>query len=666
MECDRRDFLRLLALGAGAAVLSGDLVGCGSEQPPKGRPVRGVGKRGAAPFERVIVLGIDGLDPKLLREFMAAGKLPNFTRLAGSGAFSPLRTSNPPQSPVAWSCLATGLNPGGTGIFDFIQRDPKTYLPNLSLMHQSGSSLLGPSFEPVRQGTAFWNTVAEAGIPATAVKWPMTFPPEPGGARVLAGLGVPDIRGGLGTYALYAERAPGPDEEGADKIVQVTRNGSQVETVLRGPRVSRKNFAEVPLRVQLAGDGRSATAYIQAKELKLSQGSWTPWTEVEFKVGLFRRVWGTCRFYPLSLEPGKFELYVTPIHIDPRHACFRLSAPDDYCASLADSLGLYATLGMPEDTKALTEDHMDEEGFFGMCWDIIGEQEQMLLHELESFRQGLLGFVFFSTDRIQHIFWVTRDPGHPAYDARYAQRYGPLLERTYARMDEVLGKVLPRVDERTMLLVCSDHGFTTFRRSFHVNSWLCQEGYMSAAAMADDPKGGSLFRGVDWSRTRAYALGFGSIYLNLRGRERDGIVGKEEAEGLLAEMAQKLLAFRDPQNGQQVVQRVFPGATTFRGAAASLAPDLVLGLADGHRFSWQTAIGGAPRGLVEDNLKKWTGDHLMDADVVPGIFLTSSRLSLAETPCLLDLAPTVPDCFGLPKDSRLEGRSLLAAGATSG
>ncbi len=657
MEFNRRDFLRLLAAGAGVAALPG-LAGCG-DQSRKGGSLNSGLKRGTAPFERVIVLGIDGLDPKLLHEFMAAGKLPNFTRLANAGSFSPLRTTNPPQSPVAWAAMATSLNPGGTGIFDFIQRNPKTYLPELSLMRQSGSALLGPSFEPVRLGTAFWNIAAQAGVPATVIKWPMTFPPEPGGARVLAGLGVPDVRGGLGTYAVYAERAADPKAEGADKVIRVALKGLQIDTVLRGPLVSRTDFAEAPLKIQLSGDGQAAALKVQGRELRLTPRSWSPWVEVEFKVGLFRKVWGMCRFYPLSLKAGSFELYVTPIQIDPRHPCFPISAPQDYCTGLADSLGLYATLGIPEDTKAVTELRMDEDGFFGMCWDIIGEQEAMLLRELEAFRQGLLGFVFFSTDRIQHIFWVTRDPEHPAYDAAYARRYGPLLERTYWRMDQILGKVLARVDARTMLIVCSDHGFSTYRRSFHVNSWLCEQGYMAAARTADDPKGGSLFRGVDWPRTRAYALGFGSVYLNLAGRERSGIVRPAEAERVVAEMAQKLLAFRDPQTGSRVVQRVFPGAAAFRGAAAGLAPDLVLGMADGYRFSWQTAIGGAPQGLVENNLKKWTGDHLMDADVVPGVLLTSSRVGLSETPSLLDVAPTALACLGVPKDGRMEGRSLL-------
>ncbi len=315
---------------------------------------------------------------------------------------------------------------------------------------------------------------------------------------------------------------------------------------------------------------------------------------------------------------------------------------------------------MSEDTKAFEEGRINEETFISMCDEIVDEQEQMLWHELDKLKEGLLAFAFFSTDRIQHMFWATRDPKHPLYDTEYADKYGHVIDDYYRKMDKILGKLLEKTDSDTALMVFSDHGFTTFRRSVHINSWLVQNGFMKLTKdiPKDDIEGGALFQYVDWSGTKAYALGFGSIYLNLNGREKHGIVKKgKEADETVNDIISSFAELKDPENGQPAVKRVYSSAEIYSGDQTGYAPDMVVGFADGYRSSWQTAIGGAPAVLMEDNLKKWSGDHIVDPSLVPGILLTNFKPSKSQ-PSVMDLAPTVLSFFNMSSPG-MEGKPIL-------
>jgi predicted AlkP superfamily phosphohydrolase/phosphomutase len=208
------------------------------------------------------------------------------------------------------------------------------------------------------------------------------------------------------------------------------------------------------------------------------------------------------------------------------------------------------------------------------------------------------------------------------------------------KIDGVLGKVMRKIGPDDTLIVLSDHGMGPFRRAVHLNSWLRHHGYLR---LADDsaPAGEELFTDVDWPRTRAYALGFGAVYLNLRGRERDGAVEPgPAAEALAKEIAEKLKGWVDPDTGASVVRTVYPREAIFKGPYAAEAPDLYVGFNAGYRASWQTAIGGAPAALIEDNNRKWAGDHLFDPEIIPGVLFMNRPLA-KDDPSLYDIAPTV-------------------------
>ena len=287
-------------------------------------------------------------------------------------------------------------------------------------------------------------------------------------------------------------------------------------------------------------------------------------------------------------------------------------------------------------------------------------QEKMLWYELNKFKEGLLACAFFSTDRIQHIFWVTRDPAHPLYDKAYAEKYGHVIDDYYRKMDRILGEVMKEVDDKTALMVFSDHGFSSFRRTVHINSWLVKNGLMTLTQKVskDDREGGGLFQYVDWKKTRAYALGFGGIYLNIKGREKHGIVeAGPEAGAVSDKIVNGLVKLTDPKDGQPAVKDVYKHSAIYSGSRADNAPDLVVGFQDGYRSSWQTAIGGAPPEIIEDNLKKWSGDHIIDPSIVPGILLTNFGTN-NNNPSLIDIAPTVLSCFGMSAED-MEGKSLI-------
>jgi predicted AlkP superfamily phosphohydrolase/phosphomutase len=302
------------------------------------------------------------------------------------------------------------------------------------------------------------------------------------------------------------------------------------------------------------------------------------------------------------------------------------------------------------------------DAFIEMCDHIMAEREQMLRYCLGKFTEGIFAFVIDTTDRIQHIFWRFEDTNHPLYDKAGAQKYGDIIRDYYKRADRIIGEIMRgHVDENTLLLVLSDHGFTSFRKGVNLNRWLIENGYMTLREEPDpeDKEGGALFRHVDWHKTGAYALGFSSIYLNVKGREGSGIVQPgTEAEALAQKIARDLQSFTDPASSDCVIKQVYAADALYTGKYRAAAPDLVIGFNAGYRMSWQTAIGGAPAALMEPNLKKWSGDHIVDPSLVPGVLFCNRKIS-AESSRSLDIAPTVLAALGLPLCRAFQGRSLL-------
>jgi predicted AlkP superfamily phosphohydrolase/phosphomutase len=601
---------------------------------------------------KVLVLGIDGISPDILEPLMEGGRAPHFAQLRETGAYWRVQTTTPSQSPVAWSTIATGANAGHHGVFDFLRRNPKKYLPELAILRVNPRNIAGrrsAMFLPVRQGTPFWQVASEAGLPATVIRWPLTLPPEEVSGRMLAGLGVPDLKANLGRYTVYTTAEDFPTTDDPKGEVVRLEPGDTLSTEFQGP----EGASPVPLSIAVDGDAAAVVLTVGDQDVRLEEGTWSERVRLSFSLRLRKPVAGQCRFYLTSADPLK--LYLSPVEVDPREPAFIITHPDGYAAELAAAIGDYHTLGMPEDTNALGDGVLDSEGFLALCDDVMAEREAMLWHELDRFEGGLLAFVFDTSDRIQHVFWGAHDPTE-ADDPAFVERYRGAIQDFYCRMDALLGKVMERLDDETALVVLSDHGFSAFRRAVHLNSWLVENGYMTLKDSSE--RESTLFRNVRWRKTRAYAVGFSSIYLNLRRREGRGVVHPRDAGALKQEIGEKLLALEDPQTGERVLEAVYRSEDVFHGPLAEDAPDLVVGFKPGYRTSWQTAIGGCPEGLIEDNDEAWCGDHLCDGSFVPGI-LFLDRPSDAASAHLRDVAPTVLRLLGLAPPQEMDGTPLV-------
>jgi predicted AlkP superfamily phosphohydrolase/phosphomutase len=610
-------------------------------------------------FRKVVVIGLDGLDPRLTEALLDRGELPHLTRLREAGGFTPVATTYPAQTPVAWSTFATGTNPGGHGIYDFIRRDPATYRPDLALnRYEQRSSFLPPQAVNLRGGTPVWDILGRAGIPSVVLRCPCTYPPDKLKGRMLAGMGVPDLRGGLGTSTLFTEREDAVARESELVTRLVPGDGGRFTAPLAGPRNPRKGEdATIELEIRRRPGGVTVASSGDPAELEVDLGVWSDWLKVKFRLGALQSARGALRFHLVELDP--LDLYASPVNFDPDRPLFPISSPWDYAGELERRIGPYHTTGMAEDHGGLLNERIDEAAFLDQCATVLRERESMLACELDRLREGFLYCLFDTPDRIQHMFWRFGEPDHPANRGRPVDPdHRSVIERHYRECDAIVGRVLERVDDSTLCVVVSDHGFTSFQRGFHMNTWLLDHGYLALEPGREPgPSAGSLLEGIDWTRTRAYAVGLGSVYLNLRGREAEGIVDPEAAAEVGGEIAARLRGLRDPDRGGVAVRDVKAREEIWRGPHAADSPDLLLLFADGYRVSWGTGLGEVPTGWFEDNVRKWGGDHVVDPALVPGVLFMNRPFR--DGARLLDLAPTILDAFDQPTGERMEGGSLL-------
>ena len=643
--------------------------------------------------KKAIVLGLDGLDPEICERLMAKGELPSFSRLASIGSFRRLGTSTPAMSPVAWSSFSTGTDASGHGIFDFLARDPSTCAPVLSSSRVTASKRrirIGPFRIPIgrgtvrslRKSTSFWKILGQYGIFSTILRVPITFPPERFNGVMLSGMCVPDLRGTMGSFTYFTDarfpsegggnggRAGGPvGEEAADGgrgekiggfVIPLERDGGALRASLPGPEspVSDGTLS-LPLEIRVDRARGGAEIRIPSERFFLPEREYSPWIKLAFKAAPGVALRGIARFYITSIE-GPFGLYVSPIHIDPEKPAMPISHPGCYSIYLAKRQGPFATLGLAEDTWAVNEGVLDGAAFIEQAYLFHRERERMFLDALRRMRRGLTACVFDLSDRMQHMFFRCLVEGEN--DSEEVMKGREALYEMYREMDRLLEKTLSFVDGETALVVMSDHGFKPFRRGVDINAWLARKGYL---AWKEETTGGEYLVDVDWPRTKAFALGLGGIYLNRRGRERDGIVEAGDAEALKAEMADGLRSLADEPDGNAVVSRIFNPEKEFTGPYRSDGPDLIVGLAEGYRISWNCARGVKGEAVIEDNTRSWSGDHCIDPSLVPGILFSNLRCG-AEKPNIVDIAPSILRLFGIEPPGYMTGRDIFAPNDDTG
>jgi predicted AlkP superfamily phosphohydrolase/phosphomutase len=216
--------------------------------------------------------------------------------------------------------------------------------------------------------------------------------------------------------------------------------------------------------------------------------------------------------------------------------------------------------------------------------------------------------------------------------------------------------VRAKLGPRDLLLVMSDHGFRQFKRGVNVNSWLWKNGYL--ALKPGKTSSGEWFAEVDWSRTRAYGLGLAGMYINLRGRESQGIVEPgAEADALMAELRKRLTGLRDEEMGAVAIEEMYPAREVYHGPYVSGAPDFIIGYAENYRVSWDAATGKVNDVIFEDNTKAWSADHCINPRRVPGVLFSSQPVPV-EKPDIMDIAPSVLEMFGIAPPSFMDGKSM--------
>ena len=595
---------------------------------------------------RVIVIGADGMDAALTERWLRAGELPHLARLSELGGWSPLRTTNPAESPVAWASFATGLNPGKHGLFDFLQRDPQTYLPRIAplTIRQRAD---GKGLEAInhRAGETIWSLASAAGRRCTLLRVPGTCPPEPINGRMLSGLGVPDLLGTWGSSYLFTTT-----QEGGPQVIHLAARGDTLETAIPGPQDMR-----IPLLLRV--ESSALRIQCQGQGYALRVGEWSPWLALRFQRetsevlgdlgGLLSAI---ARFRLRSIQPD-LALYLSPLNIDPRAPCLPITYPETYANELVERHGLFSTLGWPEDAAGVNEGRLDEEGFLQQVDEAFAQQEAMTLDALTG-GDDLLISVFEATDRVQHLFWRYQDA------SAGQARFGGEILRCYRRFDSLVGKILAMLAPEDTLLILSDHGFKPVHSWLHVNAWLRDHGYLTTRTPA--AKGATTRAEIEWRKTKAYAIGLSKVYINLRGREREGIVQPgREYDALCQRIAHELLALRDPETGAAVVRQVYSARQLYSGPEIGEGGDLVVGLAEGYRTSPQTAVGGAPAQVITPNRSKWSADHCsVDPPLVPGVLFCNRPLDFRD-PSILDLAPTILRMLAVPAPPELDGRSLI-------
>ncbi len=667
---------------------------------------------------RTIVLGFDGVDAGVVEAMMAAGRLPNLAALKARGAYSPLTPTVPAQTPVSWATFSTGLDPGGHEIFDFLKRNPENRIPTFAvadeisvplLFGRSNPVVLGgaaaalfflaggllffarrrlallividvialavgaavflavrawvpaerPSVRNTRKGPTFWSEVAAR--PATVIRIPVTFPPEKfEGGRQLSGLGVPDLSGRIGKPFYFTSDPFFAPREGNDFSIDILKlesnRGSQTVRIVGPPGkpFGRDGAIELPLTLTVAPARDRLDIQVPGERLTLKPGEWSAWVSLPFRVNPLVTVHGYGRFRLEKLDP-EIGLYLSPVQFDPQRLPpgFEISSPRGLAGDFVRDFGRFKTMGWAIDTWSIQSGTLSEDAFLEDVAATVASDRRILTSLLAG-RERLLVHYFEFTDRVAHVFWRFRDPQHPAWDAALARKYGDAVEKSYETVDAIVGEAAKSLRPEDVLIVLSDHGFATWRRSVNYNSWLVEQGYLVLTGGAERKSLEALFsRGqfweaVDWSRSRAYAMGLGDVYVNLKGREKGGIVEPGPPyEALRAELISRLTALTDPKNGERAVSRVFRREEIYRRFDPRVIPDLIVANTRGYRVSWQASLGVPTADVFEDNRDVWSGDHCsVDPDLVRGILFCSRRFRVSPVPHIADVTASIRSLLG--------------------
>jgi predicted AlkP superfamily phosphohydrolase/phosphomutase len=536
-----------------------------------------------------------------------------------------------------------------------------------------------------QRGDTFWALLGKAGKKVTVMRIPVTFPPkEFEHGRLLSGLGVPDLSGRIGKPFYFTSELFFQPKGGGDfkvEVVELADNRGVIETEIKEPpnklfpklgkdgKPGDIEYITIPMTLTVAQDASNLRVQVSGNDLKLKPGDWSEWVRFTFPFNSLLKVHGIGRFRLISLQP-EVRLYLSPIQFDPEQLPpgFQITTPASFAPELAHQHGPFKTIGWQIDTWSVSNGTADEQVFLEDVDLTVKKEREILDGLLAKDDWDVLVHYFEFTDRVQHIMFRFFDPKHPLYTAEGAAKWGGSILQAYQRMDEIVGETMKKRPEATLLVV-SDHGFASFRRGMNYNTWLVKNGFMTLNGqdakrmnLEDLFDKGDFFVNVDWSKTKAYALGLGQVYINLAGREKHGIVQPgAEYKKVTADIRAGLEAFVDEATGEHPVQHVFTRDEAYNGVYDPvLIPDLIPSNSEGYRVGWQDSLGGIGKAIVEPNTEIWSGDHCsVYPPLVKGILFSSIKLEAGDGAYMGDVMPTILDLYGVKPTTNLDGRSLL-------
>ena len=680
---EKKDLSRRVFLTSGTAIGASAILGCSGSKASETAAAATTPASTPAPTTktreakgRVVILGFDGVEPTILQDMIERGEAPNFAKLQQQGSFKKLQSTIPPQSPVAWTSFTTCKNPGGHNIYDFVKREPDG--PRGPMPSVGTGKLINPKLgsdggltQPAeaiayRKGESFWKVADQQGVKSKVFNVPFVFPPdELDNGTMLCGLGVTDLRGTTSTYTLLSDSFSQSQVDtrlAGGQRQKLNFDGSDTTVIqVQGPRDQRyklrdpKGYTTAPVKIVVDRAGGAGMVEIAGTKTELKTGQWSEWCEIKFEMSPQFSAYAVSRFYPLEIGQ-EVRIYMACTQFHPKHPYVPFTEPSDFAEELHDRFGLFKTIGWAFDTHALRQDSLTEDAFLDDVEYTMNWRERLTLEEIDRGEFDLLISAWTATDRVGHMFWRYRDEKHPMHDPSGVAKYGTVIEDSYKKCDSIVGKVLAKLNEDDLLMVLSDHGFETWRTGFGINDWLEEQGYLTIKDRQQAERG--YLMGIDWTKTKAYAIGLSSMYLNIRGRETGGIVDPGEAENLMKEIKEKLLQVKDPETGLAVFSNIYT-REVFTGEAAAAAPDFSLGYARSYQGSKTAAKGAVGTGLFEKNDNKWSGEHAA-ADVAwcPGILFTNRKVE-SDFPDIRDLGVTALNYLGCDVPTDFEGEQLV-------
>jgi predicted AlkP superfamily phosphohydrolase/phosphomutase len=561
---------------------------------------------------RIVVLGIDGMDPQILNQAIDLNLMPNIKELKEKGYYSKLETTTPPQSPVAWASFATGTNPSEHGIYDFVIRKPESYQLDLVWMDTIKSAI---------RTQPFWKKKDIQNIDTTILFLPNTFPPDSMNGRMISGMGTPDIGGSTGRSNFFTTGVINEKSRGNE--IQINNVDYQTASI-PGPKFhsfSEKKATYIPLTIKRDKINKQVLLTVQNQTVTLKEGEFSDWVKFKFEIDFFTKINGIGKFYLKQSSP-QLELYLSPINFDPSNPIKEISYPESYSKELVKEYGLFYTQGIPFDVWALERGIFDDKAFQKIADSILAEKERIHFGELKKRKNGIFFSYFGITDTVSHMYW-----NNPEVILHY-----------YKKIDEMVGKTMSQLNEKDTLIILSDHGFAGFDWEFNLNSWLANKGYLvlKNPTEATPP----LLSDIDWGKTQAYAVGYNGIYLNLKGREGEGIIEQTDSQILEEKLKKDLLEIINPNDDSQVIKNVYTKEELNIKKDDPNSPDLFVGYHKGIRASWDTAGGATPKDIFTKRTGKWAGDHLFDSSEVPGVLISNKNLGL-KNPKITDVIPQI-------------------------